>query len=264
MRPAGAPRVHLTGPPPWYVPPALGRNAPHRGIDARALAPLCLAALAVAGCGSGPRQDADEPSGQFPVEIVNATFPIHQRLAKTSDMEIQVRNPGPKRVPIVSITVKCASPARSTGGSGGSASGAGGNGGGFAYRTNYPGVADPSRPQFIVNTIPTRTPRNYDKGRLDPLERSSSYVDTFPLGPLDPGRTATFKWNVTAVKAGSYRICYRVNAGLDGKAKAVPARSGEPISGQFKGVIVATPPQAHIGQDGKTVVEGKADTEGSP
>jgi hypothetical protein len=242
----------------------LGRNAPHRGIDARALAPLCLAALAVAGCGAGPRQDADEPKGDFPVEILSASFPAKQRLATTSDMAIEVRNPGQKRIPIVSVTVKCPGIARSTGGSGGSASGAGGSGGGFGYRTSYPGVADPVRPQFIVNTVPTRTPRNYDHGRLDPLERSSSYVDTFPLGPLEPGRTATFKWNVTAVKSGSYKICYRVNAGLDGKAKAVPARSGQPISGQFSGVIAPKPPQAHIAQDGKTVVEGKAVDENAP
>jgi hypothetical protein len=241
----------------------LGRNAPHRGIDARALAPLCLAAIAVVGCGSGSRQDEDEPKGNFPVEIVSASFPAKQRLAATSNMEIAVRNPGSKRIPIVSITVKCAG-ARSTGGSGGSASGAGGSGGAFGYRTSYPGVADPVRPQFVVNTIPSRTPRNYDQGRLDPQERSSSFVDTFTLGSLEPGRTATFKWNVTAVKSGSYRICYRVNAGLDGKAKAVPARSGQPISGQFTGQVAPKPPQAHIGEDGKTVVEGKAVSGSSP
>ena len=133
-----------------------------------------------------------------------------------------------------------------------------GGAGGFGYRSTYPGLADPVRPKFVVNTIPTRTPRNYDHGRLDPLERSSSYVDTFTLGSLDPGRTATFRWNVTAVKAGSYRICYRVNAGLDGKAKAVPASAGQPISGVFAGTIAGRPPQAHIAQDGKTVVQGMA------
>jgi hypothetical protein len=242
----------------------LGRNAPHRGIAPRALAPLCLAAIALVGCGSGARQDEDEPKGSFPVEIVSASFPGHQRLAAASNMEIAVRNPGSKRIPVVSITVKCPGKARGAGGSGGSPSGSGGGGGGFGYRTSYPGVADPVRPQFVVNTIPTRTPRDYDSGRLDPLERSSSFVDTFTLGSLEPGRTATFKWNVTAVKAGSYRICYRVNAGLDGKARAVPARSGEPISGQFTGRIDPKPPQAHIGEDGKTVVEGKAVSGSAP
>ncbi|MEA2397770.1 MAG: hypothetical protein QOK25_1326 [Thermoleophilaceae bacterium] len=210
----------------------------------------------MAGCGAGARQDADEPNGNFPVAIVSASFPSHQTLAATSNMAIVVRNPGQKTIPVVSVTVKCAS-SRSAGGGAGSPSGTG-SASGFGYRSTYPGLADPVRPKFVVNTIPTRTPRNYDHGRLDPLERSSSYVDTFTLGSLAPGRTATFRWNVTAVKSGSYRLCYRVNAGLDGKAKAVPERPGQPISGQFAGVIQGTPPQAHIAQDGHTVVEGPA------
>jgi hypothetical protein len=177
-------------------------------------------------------------------------------------MAIVVRNPGQKTIPVVSVTVKCAS-SRSAGGGAGSPSGTG-SASGFGYRSTYPGLADPVRPKFVVNTIPTRTPRNYDQGRLDPLERSSSYVDTFPLGPLPAGRTVTFRWNVTAVKSGPYKICYHVNAGLDGKAKAVPARSGAPIGGEFTRVIADRPPQAHIGPDGKTVVEGKALDESQP
>ena len=231
----------------------------HRTVGAR-VAPVCLAAIAVAGCGAGSRQDADEPKGSFPVEIVDASFPTSQRLATTSNMTIVVRNPGQRTIPVVSVTVKCVS---DTGGGGGSPSGSGSTGG-FSYRTTYPGVADPSRPRFVVNTVPTRTPRVYDKGRLDPLERSSAYVDTFPLGALAAGRSVTFRWNVTAVKAGKFRICYRVNAGLDGKAKAVPARAGETIDGEFDGEVKQKPPQAHIGRDGKTVVEGAAVSGSTP
>jgi hypothetical protein len=233
----------------------------HRGIGAQ-VAPVCLAglAVAVAGCGSGPRQDANEPKGNFPVQIVDATFPATQRLATTSNMTIVVRNPGPKTIPVVSVTVKCAS---SKGGSGGSPSGAGETGG-FSYRTQQPDVADPSRPRFVINTVPTRTPRQYDYGRLDPLERSSAYVDTFPLGSLAPQRSVTFRWNVTAVKSGRFHICYRVNAGLAGKAKAVPAQAGEPVDGVFDGQVKDRPPQAHIGADGKTVVEGGAVSGTSP
>jgi hypothetical protein len=230
----------------------LGRKGAHRRLGAR-VALLSLAAIAIAGCGSGPRQDADEPSGNFPVEIVDAQFPTVQRLARTSNMTVVVRNPGTKTIPIISVTVKCAA---AKGGSGGSPSSTGGGAGGFAYRTQQPNVADPARPRFILNTIPTRTPRQYDQGRLDPLERSSSYVDTFPLGPLAPGRSVTFRWNVTAVKSGKFRICYRVNAGLDGKAKAVPARSGDTVFGEFDGIVKDRPPQARIGSDDKTVVEG--------
>ena len=242
---------------PWYVPAALGRNpAAYRPIGPRALVPLTVAAIAVSGCGSSAkRQDEDEPKGDFPVEVEYTSFPSDQRLATTSDMVIQVRNPGTKKIPVISVTVKCKD---AKGGSGGSASGLGGNSGGFAYRTTQPGVADPARPRFVVNRIPTRTPRVYDQGRLDPLERSSSYVDTFPLGPLSPGDSVTFRWNVTAVKAGPFRVCWRVNAGLDGKAKAVPSDSGMPIKGEFTGEVAGEPPESHIAEDGRTVVEGPA------
>jgi hypothetical protein len=228
----------------------------HAGV-----ASLGIAALAATGCGQGERQDKDEPKGNFPVQIVDASFPAKQRLAKTSNLEIVVRNPGPKTVPVVSVTIKCAE--SSKGGSGGSPSGTGSTGG-FSYRTTYPGVADPARPQFIVNRVPTRTPRVYDQGRLDPLERSSAYVDTFPLGNLAPDRTVTFRWNVTAVKQGPYRICYRVNAGLDGKAHAVPAQDGEPIEGEFSGTVEGKAPQAHIAEDEQTVVTGGSDSANAP
>jgi hypothetical protein len=220
-----------------------------------------MGAIALTGCGSGPKQDEDEPSGRFPVQVISASFPSDQQLAQTSNMTLVVRNPGPKKIPVINVTVKC----RGTkGGSGGSASNSGSGTGGFSYRTTQKGVADPSRPQFIVNRIPTRTPRVYDQGRLDPLERSSAYVDTYPLGALKAGRSATFRWNVTAVKPGPFHICFQVNAGLDGKAKAVPASSGESINGSFDGEIAGAPPQSHVGQDGKTVVEGGAIDDSSP
>ncbi|HKP90923.1 MAG TPA: hypothetical protein VJT75_13230 [Thermoleophilaceae bacterium] len=239
----------------------MGRNpAAYRTIGPRALVPLTVAAIAISGCGSGTEQSADEPEGKFPVEVEYASFPTSQRLATTSNMVIQVRNPGEKKIPVISVTVKCKG--HSKGGSGGSPSG--GDSGGFAYRTTQPGVADPARPRFIVNRIPTRTPRVYDQGRLDPLERSSSYVDTYPLGELKPGDTVTFRWNVTAVKAGPFKVCWRVNAGLDGKAKAVPSDSGQPIKGAFEGEVGARPPQSHIAEDGKTIVEGEAVSGGVP
>ena len=190
------------------------------------------------------------------MEVISAEFPEEQKLAKDSKMEIVVRNAGDEDIPMISVTVRCpgAKDKPPTGGSGGSASGAGGRGDSFSYVTTFPGVADPSRPQFVVNTIPTRTPRNYDRGRLDPLERSSSYVSTYPLGKLAPNREATFVWDVTAVKAGPYKICWQVNAGLDGKAKAVPFQ-GTPIRGEFSGTVSDDAPDARIADDGRTIIE---------
>ena len=218
----------------------------------------CATSLVAAGCGGGTRQDEDEPEGDFPVEVVSAEFPEEQKLAKDSKMRIVVRNAGDKEIPVISVTVECpgqkGNEDERSGGSGGSPSGSGSQGGGFNYRTTFPGVADPSRPQFVVNTIPTRTPRNHDRGRLDPLERSSAYVSTFPLGKLAPDRQATFTWDVTAVKSGPYKICWRINAGLDGKAKAVPA-GGSEIKGEFTGTVSDVAPDARIADDGRTVIE---------
>jgi hypothetical protein len=59
---------------------------------------------------------------------------------------------------------------------------------------------------------------------------------------------------VTAVKAGPYKICWRVNAGLDGKAKATPFQ-GTPIRGEFTGTISDEAPDSHIAEDGRTVID---------
>jgi len=41
-------------------------------------------------------------------------------------------------------------------------------------------------------------------------------VNTWACGHLKPGAIRTFKWGVTAVQAGPYKLSYRVAAGLDG------------------------------------------------
>jgi hypothetical protein len=195
--------------------------------------------LAVAGCGGGEKQDVKEQSGSYPVKLVNASFPQNQSLAKDSTMEIVVQNAGQKMIPMISVTVKCGP----------------GLGGSFSTTTSDTDAADPERPQFVINKLPTATARVNPPLDPAPLERSSAYVDTYPLGMLGPGHTATFKWDVSAVKAGPYRLCWRVNAGLYGKAKAVPASGGPPINGEFKGTIQRKAPKASIGPDGHSIIE---------
>jgi hypothetical protein len=215
----------------------LGGTTAHRRIAA--LAGAC--ALVVAGCGGGSneRQDVKEPTGTFPVKVVSASFPDKQRLAKDSTMEIVVQNAGQKTIPTISVTVKCGP----------------GLGGSFNTTTADSNSADPQRPRFVVNKIPTASERVNPPLDPAPLERSSAFVDTYPLGPLAAGRSATFRWDVSAVKAGPYKLCWRVNAGLYGKAKAVAASGSAPISGEFKGDVSRKAPQAKIGEDGTTVIE---------
>jgi hypothetical protein len=145
----------------------------------------------------------------------------------------------------------------------------GGLGGSFNTVVSDSDVADPERPQFIVNTIPTRAenPDEEEKGPprppLDPapLERSTALVDTYSLGPLDPGDEVTFRWDVTAVRAGRYHLCWRVNAGLYGKAKAVAAEDSPPIAGSFNGEVSNEAPAARVADDGKTVIEDPPDAD---
>ncbi len=178
---------------------------------------LACTALLVSGCGGGgPRQDADEPSGDYRVQVTEAKFPSKQALAKRSIMKITVKNVDTKTIPNVSVTVKS-----------------------FDQRKNDPTLADPTRPQFIVNT--------------GPRGGETAYVGTSALGPLKPGQSKTFRWDVTAVEAGPYNVKYAVSAGLDGKARAVLAGGGIP-NGAFTGRISSKAPQAHVADDGSTVV----------
>lgn len=220
----------------------MGALAAHRRTAALTLS-LASVALLASGCGSktkGKEQDRYERAGTYPVRVLSATFPQEQKLAKDSQMRIVVENAGDEEVPVINVTVKCEGK---------------GLGGSFMTVTSDADVADPERPQFIVNQIPTATERKPPPLDPAPLERSSALVDTYPLGPLAPGRRATFRWDVTAVKAGDYRLCWRVNAGLYGNAKAVASDDSDlPISGEFEGAVSDKAPDARIADDGRTVV----------
>lgn len=197
----------------WYLPGAVSGRNVHRAVPIA----LACAGLIASGCGSsGERQDKNEPEGNFKVEVVEAKFPDKQSLAKRSEMVIVVKNVDQKTIPNAAVTVHS-----------------------FDQRSNDPNLADPSRPLFVVN----RGPRGGD----------TAYVGTWALGPLKPGEVKSFRWDVTAVKAGPYKLTYKVNAGLAGKAKAVLA-SGEKPTGEFVGEISNKAPNAKVADDGKTVV----------
>ena len=193
-----------------------------------------LCAIALASCGGGERQDANEPEGKFKVEVVSATFPDEQKLAKRSELEIVVRNAEEKRtVPNIAVTVK-----------------------GFDEQRDNAELADPSRPVFVINGIPKEIGTFPEAKEAAPEGGETAYVGTWALGPLKPGEKKTFRWNVTAVRAGPYKITYEVAAGLDGKAKAVGVAGDDAPEGRFAGTIDDTAPDSRVADDGRTVVEG--------
>ncbi len=189
--------------------------------------------IALASCGGGERQDANEPAGKFEVSVVSAKFPEEQKLARRSELEIVVRNDDLRRsVPNIAVTVK-----------------------GFEERRASPGLADPSRPVFVINGVPKRIGTFPESKQAAPEGGETAYVGTWALGPLKPGEKKTFRWNVTAVRAGPYKITYEVAAGLDGRAKAV-GTGGKAPRGRFAGSISDEAPETRIGEDGETIVEG--------
>jgi hypothetical protein len=168
-----------------------------------------VAALAVVGCGgAGARQDADEPSGTFHVDVVRASFPTKQRLARSERFVIAVRNSGDTTVPNVAVTVSS-----------------------FAARSEQTGLADPERAVWIIDA--------------SPHGGQTAYTNTWALGRLAPGQTRRFVWRVTAVQAGTHTVKWQVAAGLNGKAKATLSGNRAP-AGSVTVDVSDKPGQAHV------------------
>jgi hypothetical protein len=189
--------------------------------------------LAVAGCGGGgSRQDANEPSGKFPVKIVTSSFPTRQRLAQTSLLRIGVQNTGGKTVPALAITISIDKNAVHP----------------FSYYDPQPGLADPDRPVWVLeNGFPKLAGQTASAGAETANDK------TFDFGTLKPGKTTEAVWKVTPVRGGIYTIDYEVDAGLNGKAKAVTS-DGSPVTGSFAVKISTTPPQTRVNGNGQVIV----------
>jgi len=183
-------------------------------------------AMAVAGCGA-ERQDEDEPSGSYKLEVTEASFPARQAIAGSTAMVLEVRNADTKPVPNVAVTVETTPP----GGSGGAPLA-------FGQKSNDASLADSGRPIWIVDR--------------EPSGGTTAYTNTWSLGRLEPGRTKRFEWQVTAAQSGTFEVAYRVAPGLDGKAK--PAR-GSRVRGSFDVTVDEEPRDARVTDDGEIVVE---------
>jgi uncharacterized membrane protein YgcG len=210
-------------------------------LKARTGVVFALALPAVLSACGGTRQDAGEPSGTFPVTIVQHTFPSSQPLAGHAILTIAVRNTGSRTVPDVAVTI-------------------GGPGGvnGFTYNARPSAsvcasaspptscqLADSSRPVWIVNRGPGAQPGQTVEGNYSNGGGVTAYTNTWALGSLAPLATATFTWDVTAVVAGRHTIAYRVAAGLNGKAIAQDPQGGVP-QGTFTVNVPRLAPQSRV------------------
>jgi hypothetical protein len=219
-----------------------------------------LLAVGVASCG-GERQDANEPEGNFPVQILSANFPSKQQLAQNTNLTLSVQNRGDKTIPDLAITIFTSSnantsePASGTGTTTTTPGSEGGSGtgdlpqaqGSFSVRSEQQGLAIPFRPVWILE-------EGYPKlaGQTASAGAEAAQTDTFSFGSLDPNQTRSMVWNVTPVQAGTFTVHYRVAAGLQGKAKAVTADGSVP-EGEFVVRISSAPPQTRVNDAGQVV-----------
>ena len=205
-----------------------------------------MLALGVAGCGDdAERQDVNEPSGQFPVEVDAAKFATDQRLAQTSDLRLEVTNAGDEQIPDLAVTIWTGEEKA---------------GGSFSIRSDQPGLADPNRPVWILeNGYPKLAQGNPSRAELEAAPTAgavTAQTDTFSFGPLPPGESKDIVWRVTPVMAGTWTVHYELAAGLTGKAKAVSSDGG-PVDGEFVVTITDKPPKASVSGSGKVVIENK-------
>lgn len=204
------------------------------------------ALLALSGCGSQPRQDANEPSGRFPVAVTSATFPTSQRLAEHTHMVIAIRNDGTKLIPDIAVTIVDPTLKHPTAAQAFGADLA--NGGPTAN------LASLSRPVWIIDSPPG--PCRYSCRSGGPGGAVTAYANTWALGPLKPGATARFVWGVTPVKPGKHVVQYQVAAGLNGKAHAVLTGGGGRPWGKFTVVVLKQPQQSYVNDQGQVVKTG--------
>lgn len=220
--------------------------------------------IAVSACGSGARQDASEPTGNFQLSAT-AHWVTSQRLSQHTVFVITVTNTGTKATPDMAVTISdiangkpapafqrlvCAPQMKSS--------------------CTEP-LANQARPVWIIDQAPDPTPGspsqacpqnadpetytgpNYSTCIGGPGGAATAYTNTWALGrPLAPGKSVTFVWHLTAVQSGTYIVNWRVAAGLNGKAKAVTG-AGSPPRGTLSVTVAPAPQQAYVNNGGQVV-----------
>lgn len=208
-----------------------------------------LAAMALGGCG-GARQDVNEPSARFPVQVVTTSFPRVQRLAEHTHLVISVRNAGTKPIPDLTVTicnVTCTYPAPLGEGTSVAA---------FSQYFAMSGVASHSRPVWVVDKPPGVCSYSCQQGGAGAYATAAS--NSWQRNrPLAPGATAIFDWGVTAVAPGRFVVAWQVAAGQYGKAKAVlvggSSACGRTPCGTLPVTISQAPAQSYVNDAGQIV-----------
>jgi hypothetical protein len=195
---------------------------------------LACGGLLLAGCG-GSTQDANEPKAQFALQVLRARFPRLQAVARPTKFELLVHNPGTTTVPNVTVTVNS-----------------------FYYLSDFPRLADPSRPVWIVDQGPGATPNIpvESLGLRSPGGYTTATSTVWAAGPLAAGETRNFTWELTPVRPGLHKVIYSVAPGLHGRSTVQPRFARRTI-GTLNVFITSAPPVTHVNPETGAVEVGR-------
>jgi hypothetical protein len=165
--------------------------------------------LVLAGCGGGQeRRDAGVADRSYTVAVQRASFLPRQRLAQRNALVIAVRNAGEEAIPNLTVTVR-----------------------GFTDRSGGPRNADLGRDLWIVDRAPAGA--------------ATAFEDTWASGRLEPGRTATLRWQVTPVVAGTHNLTYEIAPATVGSGRVELTGGAEP-RGSLTVRVSGRPPRARV------------------
>jgi len=192
--------------------------------------------LGLAACGGGLNDTAGEATGTYSLNV-SASFPAMQHLAQQTHMVVRVTNTGTRTLPDVAVTIT--NPKH----------GAAAQAFGTLLAASQPGqpvLAGRSRPVWIIDQDPGQCAYSCKQG--GPGGAATAFSDTWALGKLAPGKTATFDWTVTAVQPGSYTIAYSAAAAL-----SPYVLTHGTLSGTVDVTIASAPRQSYVNNAGQVV-----------
>ena len=120
-----------------------------------------------------------EKTGTYAMQVVHAQLPAAQSIARQTRLVLPVHNSGTATVPNVAVTIDS-----------------------FDYASNYPELAADKRPVWVIERGPgaIAKPPVESEEVSPPGGGQTAYVNTWALGPLAPGATRMFVWQVVPVK----------------------------------------------------------------
>ena len=192
-------------------------------------------AIATASACGSDSESPNQPEGEFPLQLNEATLKPRQRLAETSNLVISVTNTGTQTIPDLAVTIQ-------TRPSDLSPEQAGVPNGSFSVRLDREDVAIQTRPVWILNA---------DWPRLNGADTSAgaqrAQTNTYAFGELEPGDTAKMDWNLNAVQTGDFIVSWKISPSLSATSPAVD-QAGLPLSGEIEVEISGQPAKVRVGE----------------